>query len=349
MSHIDSQAGKAAKVTAPKNKNGGDISRRTSSNQVTRIAPGSQGEGLPNSFEIGKPLINHNSHNGRGSAVSASGSRRGSARQSISSEVGKSSNKPNSSGRWKLKEQGSALNIYNTRSVSTPGALSAASIPSNHTPPNANLHRLHSPPIGNLGTLGSSTSDPTVPVKVISRKRTADGQLKNIPKRTSKSGFATTATAAKAENQQKAPSVESNPSHVSGWTPVNAKHRDPEVSTESRTESKQYNASPLGHTWPSHSGAVQPYTEEDDRLIVKLKEMDGLSWEEIAARFPGRSKGSLAVGYSTKLSGRTSLNISSLHTPNEETRESRLAQFLKPVRNSYSTPELTEEVGKAEV
>jgi hypothetical protein len=42
---------------------------------------------------------------------------------------------------------------------------------------------------------------------------------------------------------------------------------------------------------------------EEDKLLIKLKEKDDLSWSEIVKHFPGRTKGSLQVRYSTKLKG----------------------------------------------
>ncbi|KAK0914741.1 hypothetical protein LTR91_016803 [Friedmanniomyces endolithicus] len=53
-----------------------------------------------------------------------------------------------------------------------------------------------------------------------------------------------------------------------------------------------------------HSGAGAPYTEEENALIARLKEDDGLTWVQIMAYFPQRSKGSLNVHYSTKIKGR---------------------------------------------
>ncbi|KAK0248639.1 hypothetical protein LTS09_016198 [Friedmanniomyces endolithicus] len=52
------------------------------------------------------------------------------------------------------------------------------------------------------------------------------------------------------------------------------------------------------------SGAGTPYTEEENALIAKLKEEDGLSWVQIMTYFPKRSKGSLNVHYFTKIKGR---------------------------------------------
>jgi Myb-like DNA-binding domain len=53
---------------------------------------------------------------------------------------------------------------------------------------------------------------------------------------------------------------------------------------------------------PGRLGGRLPFSSEEDELLVRLKEEEGLSWDEIARHFPGRTKGTLAVRYSTKLS-----------------------------------------------
>ncbi|EAL86549.1 SANT/Myb-like DNA-binding domain-containing protein [Aspergillus fumigatus Af293] len=58
--------------------------------------------------------------------------------------------------------------------------------------------------------------------------------------------------------------------------------------------------------WPSlfviHWAAqTQPYTSDENALLVRLKEREGMLWAEIAAYFPERSASSLQVHYSTKL------------------------------------------------
>ena len=45
----------------------------------------------------------------------------------------------------------------------------------------------------------------------------------------------------------------------------------------------------------------QRFTAEEDRLLIKLKETDALSWEKIVEFFPSRSPGTLQVRYCTKL------------------------------------------------
>ena len=49
------------------------------------------------------------------------------------------------------------------------------------------------------------------------------------------------------------------------------------------------------------SGKPQLYLSEDNALLVRLKEREGMSWSEIAQHFPGRNVSSLQVHYSTKL------------------------------------------------
>ncbi|KAK6427693.1 hypothetical protein LTR81_000037 [Elasticomyces elasticus] len=54
----------------------------------------------------------------------------------------------------------------------------------------------------------------------------------------------------------------------------------------------------------ARSVAGQPYTEDDNVLISRLRETEGRSWDEIMLYFPGRSKGSLNTHFSTKVKGR---------------------------------------------
>jgi hypothetical protein len=49
------------------------------------------------------------------------------------------------------------------------------------------------------------------------------------------------------------------------------------------------------------SGKQRPYTSDENALLVRLKEREGMPWAEIAAHFPKRSASSLQVHYSTKL------------------------------------------------
>jgi hypothetical protein len=49
------------------------------------------------------------------------------------------------------------------------------------------------------------------------------------------------------------------------------------------------------------SGKQRPYTSDENALLVRLREREGMPWAEIAAHFPQRSASSLQVHYSTKL------------------------------------------------
>ncbi|KAH2164613.1 hypothetical protein KXV74_007192, partial [Aspergillus fumigatus] len=49
------------------------------------------------------------------------------------------------------------------------------------------------------------------------------------------------------------------------------------------------------------SGKQRPYTSDENALLVRLKEREGMPWAEIAAHIPERSASSLQVHYSTKL------------------------------------------------
>lgn len=53
------------------------------------------------------------------------------------------------------------------------------------------------------------------------------------------------------------------------------------------------------------SGKRKSYSSEENALIVRLKEREGMSWTEIADHFPDRSVPSLQVHYSTKLRHKT--------------------------------------------
>ena len=53
-----------------------------------------------------------------------------------------------------------------------------------------------------------------------------------------------------------------------------------------------------------------PYSLEEDALLAKLKEVDKLSWDEMVAHFNGRTKGSLQVRYSSKVSRRHTIGHS---------------------------------------
>ncbi|KAI7719555.1 WD40 repeat-like protein [Hortaea werneckii] len=64
-------------------------------------------------------------------------------------------------------------------------------------------------------------------------------------------------------------------------------------------------ASPTTQDKAPSSGAKKRFTPDENALLVKLKEVDGLSWREITDYFPGRSQNTLGVHYSTKVHKRT--------------------------------------------
>jgi hypothetical protein len=63
------------------------------------------------------------------------------------------------------------------------------------------------------------------------------------------------------------------------------------------------------------------FTAEEDRLLIKLKETDALSWAKIAKSFPSRSPGTLQVRYCRKLKFRDLV-------PKKRRRKGRKAQSL---------------------
>jgi hypothetical protein len=54
-----------------------------------------------------------------------------------------------------------------------------------------------------------------------------------------------------------------------------------------------------------HPTKCIPWTKEEDETLVKMKEEDGCSWEEISDALPSRTPGAIQVHYSTKLGGGT--------------------------------------------
>lgn len=78
------------------------------------------------------------------------------------------------------------------------------------------------------------------------------------------------------------------------------------------------------------------YTAADDALLYKLKKTDNLSWEEIMPYFPGRSRGSLQVHWSTKAK-----NSSSTHAHLSKTRNVKRKQQDK-VRTEEQSPPLAD-------
>ncbi|ELR06090.1 hypothetical protein GMDG_07801 [Pseudogymnoascus destructans 20631-21] len=55
----------------------------------------------------------------------------------------------------------------------------------------------------------------------------------------------------------------------------------------------------------SRPGRHSTYSEDDDELLIQLKEKDKLPWDEIAEYFPERTKATLQVHYCTKLKNRS--------------------------------------------
>ncbi|OBT86396.1 hypothetical protein VE02_05284 [Pseudogymnoascus sp. 03VT05] len=68
---------------------------------------------------------------------------------------------------------------------------------------------------------------------------------------------------------------------------------------------KQRKRPPLRDRIMSRRGRQSTYSAADDELLVQLKEDDKLPRDEIAKSFPGRTKGTLQVHYSTKLKSRS--------------------------------------------
>ncbi|KFY03012.1 hypothetical protein O988_01734 [Pseudogymnoascus sp. VKM F-3808] len=58
---------------------------------------------------------------------------------------------------------------------------------------------------------------------------------------------------------------------------------------------------PLREQVVSRPSRYSIYSEDDDELLIWLKEKDKLPWDKIAEHFPERTKGTLQVHYSTKL------------------------------------------------
>lgn len=54
-------------------------------------------------------------------------------------------------------------------------------------------------------------------------------------------------------------------------------------------------------------GPKLKFTQEEDALLVDLKETKNLTWKQIADFFPGRTSGTLQVRYCTKLKAKTSV------------------------------------------
>ncbi|OAF61263.1 hypothetical protein VC83_01966 [Pseudogymnoascus destructans] len=68
---------------------------------------------------------------------------------------------------------------------------------------------------------------------------------------------------------------------------------------------KQRKRPPLRERIVHRPGRHSTYSEDDDELLIQLKEDDKLPWDEIAEYFPERTKGTLQVHYCTKLKNRS--------------------------------------------
>jgi hypothetical protein len=78
------------------------------------------------------------------------------------------------------------------------------------------------------------------------------------------------------------------------------------------------------HLFRSTRRCRERFTAEEDRLLIKQKETDALSWEKIAKFFPSTSPGTPQVRYCTKLKVREL-------APKKRRRKGRKAQ--SPVRD----------------
>lgn len=58
---------------------------------------------------------------------------------------------------------------------------------------------------------------------------------------------------------------------------------------------------------PRPKGPKLKFTNEEDALLVDLKENRNLTWKQIAEFFPGRTSGTLQVRYCTKLKAKTTV------------------------------------------
>lgn len=84
------------------------------------------------------------------------------------------------------------------------------------------------------------------------------------------------------------------------------------------------------------------FSSSDDSLLIKLKEVDKLTWREIAKHFPGRTPGALQVRYCTKLKGKvnpwTNDDISMLMAASKEYDDVKWIAIAHKLGNKF-TPE----------
>jgi hypothetical protein len=57
------------------------------------------------------------------------------------------------------------------------------------------------------------------------------------------------------------------------------------------------------HVQLRHSAKRVPWTEKEDESLLKMKEEDGLSWEEISYALPLRTRAAIQIRYSMNLGG----------------------------------------------
>lgn len=76
------------------------------------------------------------------------------------------------------------------------------------------------------------------------------------------------------------------------------------------------------------------YTAEDNLLLARLKEVANLSWDDIMAHFPGRSRGSLQTHFCTKVKGKYLVTSQTHDIHNTPHRERRQAQANTSVAKS---------------
>lgn len=79
---------------------------------------------------------------------------------------------------------------------------------------------------------------------------------------------------------------------------------------------------------PRPRGPKLKFTQEEDALLVDLKENKNLTWKQIADFFPGRTSGTLQVRYCTKLKAKTT-------TWTDET----VSLYCPNISRSYNRPE----------
>lgn len=84
-----------------------------------------------------------------------------------------------------------------------------------------------------------------------------------------------------------------------------------------------------------------PYSPEEEKLLIDLKEKRGLTWSEITTYFPGRTTSALQVRYSTELKNRKS---------DDEPRRRTMTRETNAALRSQNHPRLqpTEDIGSGQ-